>query len=137
MNEMVEMDEDEDLDDTEDDKVEPDDTEIAEILVETDEDDEIVIGEMLEMVEELEKHMMVEVIHTEELEKVEMDETHIGEMVEMDEMIIDDVILDLAEGNDDAQCLVMLECEVMDIRVLLVQISLELIEVVYLVEHID
>lgn len=137
MNEIDETDEDEDSDDTEVEMVELDDIEIVEILEELEVDDEIAIGEMLEMVEELERHTIDEATHTEELERVEMVETHIGEMDEMDEMIIDDAILDLVEVKDDVLCFEMLESEVIDIRVLLVPTSLELIEEVFMVELID
>lgn len=137
MNEMVEMDEDEDLDDIEVEIDEAVDTEIVQILEELEVEDEIVIGEMLETDEGLERHMMVEAIHIDILDMVEMVETHIGEMVEMVEMIIDDATLEFTLENDDVRCLVMLDNEVNDTKVLLVQISLEQIEEVFLVELID
>lgn len=137
MNEADEDDEDEDLDDIEVETVELDDIEIVVVHLETDEDDEIVIGEMLDTGDKLDVLMMEITILTDTLDMLEMVETHIGEMVEMVEMTTIDVVLEFTLENDDAQCLVMPEMVVMLVRMLPVQICLELLDEVFLVELID
>lgn len=135
--EVDEDDEDEDLDDIEVETVEFDDIEIVVAHLETDEDDEIVIGEMLDTDDKLDVLMMVEAIHTDILDMLEMVETHIGEMVEMVETTTIDVVNEFTLENDDVQCLVMLETVVMLVKMLPVQICLELLDEVFLVELID
>lgn len=137
MKEVDEDDEDEDLDDIEVETVEFDDIEIVVAHLETDEDDEIVIGEMLDTGDKLDVLMMVTTILTDTLDMLEMVETHIGEMVEMVEMTTIDAVPEFTLENDDVQCLVMPETDDMLVRMLLVQICLELLDEVFLVELID